>query len=146
MCIRDRYFVNEHARQGTIRLYNYTSDVEQDVDAACREVMEEDPLGAFAVADIHYTASRIVSYYEVAVSLSYSHTAQEVDAIRSVSGTTAIQQQLRQAMANFSSSLVPVSYTHLYEITDSYSSEGPSCRFIDHFGGADLRAFLRLVL
>ena len=70
------YFVNEHARQGTIRLYNYTSDVEQDVDAACREVMEEDPLGAFAVADIHYTASRIVSYYEVAVSLSYSHTAQ----------------------------------------------------------------------
>lgn len=100
------YFVNEHARQGTIRLYNYTSDVEQDVDAACREVMEEDPLGAFAVADIHYTASRIVSYYEVAVSLSYSHTAQEVDAIRSVSGTTAIQQQLRQAMANFSSSLV----------------------------------------
>ena len=58
------------------------------------------------MADIHYTASRIVSYYEVAVSLSYSHTAQEVDAIRSVSGTTAIQQQLRQAMANFSSSLV----------------------------------------
>ena len=41
------YFVNEHARQGTIRLYNYTSDVEQDVDAACREVMEEDPPGSF---------------------------------------------------------------------------------------------------
>ena len=100
------YFVNEHAAQGTIRLYNYTSDVEADVDAACREVVEEDPLGAFSVASIDYAFSRIVSYYEVTVTLTYSHTAQEVEAIRSVGSTTAIQQQLRQAMADFSSSLV----------------------------------------
>ncbi len=100
------YFVNEHAGQGTIRLYNYTSDVEEDVDAACQEVMEEDPLGAFAVKSIDYTYSRIVSYYEVLVTLTYSHSAQEVDAIRSVSGTTAIQQQLCQAMADFTSTLV----------------------------------------
>ena len=69
------YFVNEHAAQGTIRLYNYTSDVEADVDAACREVVEEDPLGAFSVASIDYAFSRIVSYYEVTVTLTYSHTA-----------------------------------------------------------------------
>lgn len=100
------YFVNEHAGQGTIRLYNYTTNVEEDMDAACREVMEEDPLGAFAVKGIDYTFSRIVSYYEVTVTLTYSHTAQEVDAIQSVSGVTAIQQRLRQAMADFSSSLV----------------------------------------
>ena len=99
------YFVNEHAAQGTIRLYNYTSDVEADVDAACREVVEEDPLGAFSVASIDYAFSRIVSYYEVTVTLTYSHTAQEVEAIRSVGSTTAIQQQLRQAMADFSSKL-----------------------------------------
>ena len=36
----------------------------------------------------------------------FAHTAQEVEAIRSVGSTTAIQQQLRQAMADFSSSLV----------------------------------------
>ena len=100
------YFVNEHAQQGTVRLYNYTADVEQDVAAACREVMEEDPLGAFAVADITYTCARIVSYYEVTVSLRYSHTREEVAAIQSVGGATAVHQRLRQAMAIFSSSLV----------------------------------------
>ena len=100
------YFVNEHAAQGTVRLYNYASNAEADVGAACQEVMEEDPLGAFAVEDIDYTCSRIVSYYEVTFSLRYSHTAEEVWAIRSVSGATAIQQQLRQAMEVFSSSLV----------------------------------------
>ena len=76
------YFVNEHAEQGVVRLYNYTTDVDADLDAACQEVMQEDPLGAFAVKSIDCQSARIVSYYEVTVSLTYSHTAQEVDAIQ----------------------------------------------------------------
>ena len=40
------YFVNGHRAQGTIRLYNYTGDVEADLANARDEVMYEDPLGA----------------------------------------------------------------------------------------------------
>lgn len=99
------YFVNAHAEEGIVRLYNYTSDVDSDLDSACQEVMQEDPLGAFAVKKISCQAARIVSYYEVAVSLTYSHTAQEVDAIQTVTGTSSIRQKLRQAISSFSSSL-----------------------------------------
>lgn len=100
------YFVNEHAEQGVVRLYNYTADVEADLDAACQEVLREDPLGAFAVSDISCEFSRIVSYYEVTVSLTYSHTAQEVEAIEFVTGATAIRQKLRLAISSLSSALV----------------------------------------
>ena len=100
------YFVNEHAEQGVVRLYNYTTDVDADLDAACQEVMQEDPLGAFAVKSIDCQSARIVSYYEVTVSLTYSHTAQEVDAIQLVTGTSSIRQKLRQAVSAFSPSLV----------------------------------------
>lgn len=100
------YFVNEHAPQGVIRLYNYTSDVDADLDSACQEVTGEDPLGAFAVEDISYEFSRIVSYYEVTLALTYSHTAEEVESIRLVSGTSAIRQSLQEAVLTFAPTLL----------------------------------------
>lgn len=100
------YFVNEHADQGVIRLYNYTTDVEADLDTACLEVTQEDPLGAFAVADIAYEFSRIVSYYEVSVYLSYSRSLQEIETILPVTGSSAIRQKLKLAMAGFSPNLL----------------------------------------
>ena len=32
------YFVNQHASTGTLRLYNYTGDVEADLESACHEI------------------------------------------------------------------------------------------------------------
>ena len=105
------YFVNEHLSQGVVRLYNYTSDVEADLAAACQEVTLEDPLCAYAVEEITYSCSRIVSYYEVTVSIRYSHTAAEVDSIRAVTSTSAIRAAVDEAITRFASSLtLRVSY------------------------------------
>ena len=105
------YFVNEHLSQGVVRLYNYTSDVESDLAAACQEVMLEDPLCAYAVEEITYSCSRIVSYYEVTVSIRYSHSAADIDSIRAVTSTGAIRTAVDEAMARFASSLtLRVSY------------------------------------
>lgn len=105
------YFVNDHAGEGVVRLYNYTGDVDKDLESACREVLQDDPLAAFAVEDISCDFSRIVSYYEVAVTLTYSHTVEEVDAIQFAAGSSTMRQMLRQAMADFAPSLaLRVSY------------------------------------
>jgi hypothetical protein len=99
------YFVNAHASQGIIRLYNYTTDVDGDLSTACQEVQLEDPLTAYAVEDISYVFSRIISYYEVTLTFTYAHTLQEVSAIQSVPNADAAQDALEAAISEFSTSL-----------------------------------------
>jgi hypothetical protein len=99
------YFVNAHTEQGTIRLYNYTTDVEGDLADARQEVLLEDPLAAYAVEDIDSSFSRIVSYYEVTLTITYAHTLQEISGIVSVANASAAQQELQEAMSGFPSSL-----------------------------------------
>lgn len=90
------YFVGEHAGGGTIRLYNYTGNVEADLAQACSEVMEDDPLGAYAVASLDYESARILTYYEVTIRITYRRTLSDVSAIRPVSGQSGIRQELAQ--------------------------------------------------
>ena len=88
------YFVNSHRRSGTIRLYNYTGDVEADLANARGEVMYDDPLGAFSVRALSYDVTRILTYYEVELQFAYSRTAQEVQSLREVLGLSGVRQEL----------------------------------------------------
>lgn len=94
------YFVNEHSTQGTIRLYNYTGDVESDLSSACDEVRQEDPLGAFAVRSLTCEYTRILTYYEVSVRISYSRSSQVVSNIQSISGLSGLRQELSRTVTN----------------------------------------------
>lgn len=100
------YFVTQHDETGIIHLSNYVGDVGADLEAACTEVMEQDPLGAYALSDISHTHTRIVSYYEVTVTFEYAHTAEEMEAIVTATGSQAIFQALSQALARFDSGCV----------------------------------------
>lgn len=95
------YLVTQHAESGIVRLYNYTGDVEADLTAACLEVVQKDPLGAFAVDYIKHEVTRIVSYYEASVTITYQRTAEEMGQIVSVTGSSAIKSELRDALAVF---------------------------------------------
>ena len=93
------YYVDEHAAGGTIRLYNYTGDVEADLQRACLEVTEEDPLGAYAVHRIEYDSTRILTYYEITLRISYQRTADQLVGIRTVSGLNGIRQELARTVS-----------------------------------------------
>lgn len=88
------YFVNGHRTTGTIRLYNYTGDVEADLANARDEVMYEDPLGAFSVRALEYDTTRILTYYEVELRIIYSRTLLEVNSLREVTGLAGVRQEL----------------------------------------------------
>ena len=87
------YFVNGHRMAGTIRLYNYTGDVESDLDAA-RQAVLQDPIGAFAVRSLNCRSTRILTYYEVELAISYSRTAGEIEGIPEVTGLAGVRQEL----------------------------------------------------
>ena len=95
------YLVTQHMDSGIVRLYNYTGDAEADLTAACLEVVQKDPLGAFAVDYIKHEVTRIVSYYEASVTITYQRTAEEMGQVVSVTGSSAIKSELRDAFASF---------------------------------------------
>lgn len=105
------YLVSEGAEQGVLNLHNYNRDVADDLARACREVIQEDPLGAYAVDYIHHDFSRIVSYYEVNIYISYRRTSEQINSIVPVTGSSAIRQALSQTLASFSpETVLRVSY------------------------------------
>ncbi len=101
-----QYFVSLHALEGTVHLYQYSGDVEQDVQEACAEVREQDPLGSFVLQEIQWTSSRIVSYYECTFTFRYRRSASEASAIRQTTGTVAIREALSEALSGYQRKLV----------------------------------------
>jgi len=90
--------VQSGAERGVIRLYNYTGDVGEDVSNACLSVTQDDPLGAYSVSYISHEWSRIVSYYEVSVHITYRRTVEQVANIVSITGTDGIREELAAAL------------------------------------------------
>lgn len=105
------YFVKQHTAAGTLRLYNYTGDVEADLESACSEVTGEDPLGVFSVRSMDYDSTRVLTYYEVDVRITYSRSAQVVSSIQTVSGLSGLRSELTRAITlRQSQSISRVSY------------------------------------
>lgn len=100
------YFVTEHDATGVVHLSNYLGDVGADLDAACDEVLEQDPLGAYALNGITHAHTRIVSYYEVTLTFDYAHTQEEMAAIVPAAGSQAIFQAVSSALLRFDSGCV----------------------------------------
>lgn len=105
------YFVNQSWEKGTIRLYNYPYDVDQDLAAACQEVIQQEPMGVYALEDIQYTVTPIVSCYEAAVELSYRRTPAQISGVIPATGASAIRNELGSALSQFrEESVLRISY------------------------------------
>jgi hypothetical protein len=100
------YLVSQGSEEGVVRLYNYTRDVDTDLSSACLEVAKKDPLGAYAVDYIKYDFSRIISHYEANVQITYRRTAAQIKSVVSVTGSSAIKGELREALTKFSPEVV----------------------------------------
>lgn len=101
-----QFFVSLGQEEGVVHLYQYSGDVEQDLEDACQEVLTQDPLGAWALLDIDWTCSRIVSYYECTFTFHYRHSLEEMASIRSAIGTNPIRAAMEQALTSYAPTLV----------------------------------------
>ena len=124
------HFVSEGAETGTVRLYQYTGDVESDLGAASKEVLEGDPLGVYALRDISHDYTRIVSYYECTFAFNYRHTADEIADISMAATTVSLREQIRQAMDRFAPSIalrtrLRTTEEQIQDIVEQYYEETP---------------------
>ena len=95
------YFVKQGIESGSIRLVNYTRDVEADLNNACLEVAKDAPLGAYAVDYIEHDSTRVVEYYEARIRIGYRRTPEQIKSIKNVTGSGAIRQVLQDKLGRF---------------------------------------------
>ena len=91
--------------EGVIRVTNYNGDVEADLSEAAYEVSKLDPLGAYAVDYMTHSCTRIVSYYEIRVNITFRRTAKEIAEIQPAATLLQLQDKLQNAVQGYDSRL-----------------------------------------
>jgi len=95
-------FVIEHEDTGVIVIYSYDGDdVQADVNRACDEIVGNDPVGAYAVAEMTGLVTRIVSKYEVNIKIDYKRTKQQVESYVNVSTLRYLRIELLNVMSDY---------------------------------------------
>ena len=95
------HLVEQGAESGIVRLYQYSSvtgSATGDVNQACLEVTQEDPLGAYAVDYIKYDVQPTAAYYQVEVKLAYTIPTEELKQVISVTASTAVVRELEELL------------------------------------------------
>ncbi len=102
-------FVTKHEETGQINVYDYTGDVQQDVDRACAQIMKDTPLGSYAVQNMTGFATKIVSYYDVVIDITYKKaiTKEQIENISSpVSTLRYLKIDLENTLTEYEPSVV----------------------------------------
>ncbi len=84
----------------TIRLVDYTGNVENDVKRVLKEVTQ-DPLGAYAVSNIAYQQSKILTYYELSFTVTYRRTKAQIAGITKIYNASELEEKLAQSLSQF---------------------------------------------
>ena len=83
---------------GQFRFGSYAGSLMDDLAAVCLEIKTSTPMGAYAVEDISYDTSRIVSYYTADISIKYKKSVQEIASVVELSGLGELDSHLLSLM------------------------------------------------
>ncbi len=92
--------ISQRTETATLRLYNFKDDmtVAETLDQATTEILQETPMGAYAVEYITSASQTQRSYYEIAVQISYRRTAEQIQAVVNATSTEALYSLLDAAL------------------------------------------------
>lgn len=121
--------VENTVTEGMIDVSAYDGDLEQDLSRSIQYATESMPIGAYAVSDVNYSFRRIGVRDMAEISLTFRHTAAEMQAVVSVDGITGAQAQIAKALESFSHTVtMQVSPYEKSDLTDwifQYCREHP---------------------
>jgi len=95
--------INSHKTEGRLRFSGYDGTIQSDLSQALWEVKAESALASFAVDYMSYDLSRIVTYYEAVVYITYKRTQTEIDDIRYISGKAELPEILKPVVEEMDS-------------------------------------------
>lgn len=103
LCSALRSYVEEGMAEGSLRFpATYPGNLSVDLERARRQMMEEEPLGCYALKDITFHTARIIAYYEVTATFDYKIPPAEYMSIETVRDEKALDERMEAALENFS--------------------------------------------
>ena len=94
--------VMEHESEAQIQFhYHDSEDVQAEIGRVRYELLNEHPIGVFALEDITLDVTRIVTHFEIDVSIDYSRTEEEVNSITNISTQRYMMTHLFRAMSQY---------------------------------------------
>ena len=118
--------VKQHETAAVLVVYRYDGDVQTDVAKAADEIMRNDPITMYAVAEIAASVNRIVSIFEIDVRIEYKRTREQVASIVNVSTLRYLRTELMSIMSEYREEAVFLTSLRITEeemiavINDSY--------------------------
>ena len=118
-------FVSNYEESGRIRAYNYDGNIQEDVDLACSQIMNDSPVGAYAVANMTGSSTKIVSHFQIEISISYKVTKKQLNDIIPASTTRYLKSELQDTLSSYERSMTVQTKNIVLPETDaaSYVSE-----------------------
>ena len=98
--------VSERAESALLQFQNYDGVISRDISTACWEVKSSTALGSFAVDYISYDLSRIVSFTQAEIHITYKRSAYQMSALEKPGNLAALRSRLEQALRGGESYLV----------------------------------------
>ena len=99
--------VEDGKAEGVISVADYPADtVAQDMGRAAEEVLRQNPIAAYAVADIRYELGKSGGKAALALEISYNYGAAELQKIRDAAGMDEAAELVLEALAQCEANLV----------------------------------------
>lgn len=90
--------VKNHTDQASVDVSQYEGDLEKELDLAVLEVMETDPVVAYAAEDIRLQQAEVGVRQMVSVEITYSRTQEELQAIQTAWGESGMKSKVTAAL------------------------------------------------
>lgn len=91
------WLVSEHQESAELQFQNYDGNISRDISQACWEVKSSTPLGAWAIDYTSCDLSRIVSFYQADLYITYRRSSEQMEALEQLSGLTELSARLNRA-------------------------------------------------
>ena len=94
-------FIKAGKEEGSIRTVDYVGNVEEDLVRAVYEATRMTPVGAYAVDYLNHNCVKILSYYEITLSITYRRSARDIAAIQQAYTPEQLRGQVERSLRTY---------------------------------------------
>ena len=114
----------DYINTGIIQVNSYPGEISDDIERICQDITHNDPYGAYAIYYINTTVTRIISYYEIEVNITFSRSQSQIKALQTAPNVRYFNSGIMDSLKNASSKYaVYTSETITPEYVKEYVSE-----------------------